>query len=65
MPLVTLRTVVNDREETISQYICDWPDCPQPGVHLLGVLAELRLRAVVCAEHLAQFENRTKSGDQR
>lgn len=51
MPQVTLRTVVGGREETISEYICDWPGCPRPAVHVLGVIPALRVRAAVCAEH--------------
>jgi hypothetical protein len=46
---------VNGREEAISEYICDWPDCPQPAVHVLGVVRGLRLRAAVCAEHAARI----------
>jgi hypothetical protein len=55
MPQVTLRTVVNGREETISEYLCDWPGCPHPAVHVLGVIPELRVRAAVCAEHAARM----------
>jgi hypothetical protein len=55
MPQLTLRTTVNGREEAISEYICDWPDCPQPAVHVLGVVRGLRLRAAVCAEHAARI----------
>jgi len=59
MPQVTLRTVVDGREETMSQYICDWPGCPHLAVHVLGAVRELRLRAAVCAEHAARILNRT------
>jgi hypothetical protein len=55
VPQVTLRTTVDDREETLTEYICDWPDCPNAAVHVLGVVRELRLRAAVCAEHAAQL----------
>jgi hypothetical protein len=55
MPQVTLRTVVDGREETISEYICDWPGCPHPAVHVVGVIPELRARAAVCAEHAARI----------
>jgi hypothetical protein len=58
MPIVTLRTVVNGREETLSEYLCDWPDCSQPAVHVLGAVCELRIRAAVCAEHAARITNR-------
>lgn len=57
MPQVTIRTVVDGREEAISEYVCDWPDCPHMGTHFFAVPA-LRSRAVVCAEHAARIENR-------
>jgi hypothetical protein len=53
MPHVTIRTTVNGREETLSEYLCDWPDCPNVAVEVVGVVRELRMRAAVCAEHAA------------
>ena len=58
MPQITIRTDIDGREETISEYICDWPDCPQVAVHVVGVVAALRVRAAMCAEHAARFANR-------
>ena len=61
MPQVTLRATISGREETISQYLCDWPNCPEAAVTVLGVLRGLRVRAAVCAEHAARIadgENR-------
>jgi hypothetical protein len=55
MPSVTLRTIVNGREETISEYLCDWPDCPNVATEVIGIVRELRLRSAVCAEHAAQL----------
>jgi hypothetical protein len=57
MPQATIRINVDGREETISEYICDWPDCPDPGIHVFA-LPGLRLRAVVCAEHAALIAQR-------
>jgi hypothetical protein len=57
VPLVTIRTVVDGREETLSQYVCDWPDCPNAAVHVVGAIPELRVRAAVCAEHAARLAN--------
>ena len=65
MPHVTLRTIVDGREETISEYMCDWPGCPHPAVHVLGVIAELRVRAAVCAEHAARIANRRNDDARR
>jgi len=64
VPQVTLRTFVDGREDTISEYMCDWPDCPHVGVHVFAVSA-LRLRAVVCAEHAARIANRSNADHHR
>jgi hypothetical protein len=60
MPQVTIRTVVDGCEEALSEYFCDWPDCPNVAVEGIGMMRELRIRAVMCAEHAAQFSNRGK-----
>ncbi len=60
MPQVTIRTVINGREESLSEYLCDWRDCPNVAVEVVGVVRELRLRAAVCAEHAALFRKRRK-----
>ena len=57
MPQATLRINVDGREETVSEYICDWPDCPAVGTYMFAVPG-LRLRAVVCAEHAALITQR-------
>jgi hypothetical protein len=52
MPRVTLRTETADRQEvTITEYICDVPDCPNIAEHVLGFARELRALAIVCAPH--------------
>ena len=53
MPQVTIRTIVDGREEAISEYLCDWPDCPNVATEVIGVVRELRLRTALCAEHAA------------
>jgi hypothetical protein len=58
MPNVTIRTTVDGREETLSEYLCDWPDCPNIAVQVIGVVRELRMRAAMCAEHAARLTNR-------
>jgi hypothetical protein len=65
VPLVTLRTIVDGHEEAISEYICDWPDCPHVGVHVFAVAPALRLRAVMCAEHAARVANRSSTDRDR
>ena len=58
VPHVTIRTVIDGREELLSEYMCDWPDCPNVAVQVIGVVRELRLRAAMCAEHAARLTNR-------
>jgi hypothetical protein len=55
LPQVTLRAVVDGREETLTGYLCDWPGCPNVAVTSLGVVRDLGMRAAVCAEHAAQL----------
>jgi hypothetical protein len=50
---------VNGQEETISEYLCDWPDCANVAVHIIGVIRELRASAVVCAEHAAMLAKKS------
>ena len=57
MPPVTIRTTVNGREEMLSEYLCDWPGCPNVAVEVLGFVRELRMRAAVCAEHASLIAN--------
>jgi hypothetical protein len=65
MPQATIRTTVDGHEEYLSEYLCDWQDCPNVAVHQLGVVVELRMRVAMCAEHAARFVNREKSEPSR
>jgi hypothetical protein len=57
VPQVTIRTTVNGNEEALTEYICDWPDCPNVAVHVVGVVRELRICSAMCAEHAALVTN--------
>ena len=50
MPRVTLRATdsADGKEDTVSEYICDWPDCPDVAVHVVGVVRELRTFVAMC-----------------
>jgi hypothetical protein len=61
MPVVTMRTVVNGREETLTEHLCDWPDCPNVAVEAIGFARELRLATAYCAEHAGQVRNRNRA----
>ena len=53
MPSVTIRTSQTDDgpEETLTEYLCDWPDCPNVATQVVGTIRELRLFSAVCDEH--------------
>jgi hypothetical protein len=54
VPLITIKTgfaTAEGNEETLTEYLCDWPGCPNIAVHMLGGIRELRAIAVVCEEH--------------
>ena len=61
MPLVTIKTgfrTPDGDEETLTEYVCDWPGCPNVAVHLLGCIPEIRLMSVVCEEHTPPTQRR-------
>jgi hypothetical protein len=43
------------KEETMTEYICDWPDCPDAAEHVVGVIAGLRAYSAVCKKHAAMI----------
>ena len=56
MPRVTIRTGIigpNGQEEVLTEYMCDWPDCPNVAEHVAGVVRQLGLAAVMCDQHAA------------
>ena len=62
VPRVTLRadTVDSGEHETLTEYICDWPDCPNVAEHVVGVVRELRAFVAVCPEHARLLAERSK-----
>jgi hypothetical protein len=65
MPRVTLKTGIaapDGREEELSEYLCDWPDCPNIATHVLGCIREFGLSAVVCDHHAAGSAGRSSGG---
>jgi len=65
VPHVTIRTIVDGREETLSEYLCDWPDCPNVAVNVIGVVRELRIRTAMCPEHTTRFRDQENKDSQR
>ena len=55
MPWVTIKTghtAPDGREEKLTEYLCDFPECPNVATRELECLTALRLRAAVCEEHI-------------
>jgi hypothetical protein len=57
VPQITIRTTIDGQEEVLSEYMCDWPNCPEVAVHVVGVVRELRVLTAVCAQHAARLAN--------
>jgi hypothetical protein len=68
MPRVTLKTGIvgtDGQEVVLSEYLCDWPDCPNIAEHVVGVARDVGWTCVVCREHLAAMQDRiSKPGQQ-
>jgi hypothetical protein len=62
VPLVNIKLAVDGREETLSEFLCDWPGCPNVAVKVIGVVRELRLVAALCPEHAARVANGGSDG---
>jgi hypothetical protein len=61
MPRVVIRTGIlaaDGREEILSDYQCDCPDCPNTAERVIGVARELGTSFIVCSEHAAILERR-------
>jgi len=55
MPWITIKTGLaapDGHEEKLTEYLCDYPGCPNVATHMLGSIPALRLIASVCNEHL-------------
>ena len=62
MPQVKIRATFDGREESISEYICDWPDCPNVADNVVGFGREVKLSYALCAEHAAK-KQKQENGD--
>jgi hypothetical protein len=65
MPSVTIKTGViaaDGHEEVLTEYICDWPGCPNVAEHVVGVVRELRMTSALCSDHAARLNIRSGAG---
>jgi len=44
-------TAPDGSEEELTEYLCDYPKCPNFATRMVGCLVELRVMAAVCEEH--------------
>ena len=54
MPQVVIRSgkmLPDGREETLTEYFCDWPGCSNVAEHALGVVRDIGQVAAICREH--------------
>ena len=63
MPRVNIKLDHPDgTTEIISEYLCDWPDCPNVAEHALGVVRSIGLSAAVCDEHHQVIQKKKTEG---
>ena len=58
MGQVTIKTGLtapDGREEELTEYLCDYPDCPNFATRMVGCLVELRQMAAVCEVHASKL----------
>ncbi len=63
LPYVILRTGTirqDGTEEILAEYLCDFPNCPNPAEHVVGVVRELGGGFVVCSEHAVALKRRNR-----
>jgi hypothetical protein len=56
MPQVTIKTGMtgpDGHEEKLSEYLCDWPGCPNVADQVLGCVKEVGLTVAFCKKHAA------------
>jgi len=64
MPWVEIKsglTAQDGHEEKLTEYLCDYPDCPNLATQMLGCVVELRLIAAVCEEHALKRQAQIRS----
>jgi hypothetical protein len=58
MGQVTIKTGLttpDGEEEQLTEYLCDYPNCPNFATRVVGCLLELSLTAVACEVHASRL----------
>jgi hypothetical protein len=59
MPQVTIKTGIagpDGREEELTEYLCDWPGCPNVAEHVLVRVKELEFTTVTLLQRFGPFD---------
>ena len=65
MPQVTIKTgftTPDGQEETLTEYLCDYPDCPNYAEHVMGFARGIGAGLAVCTEHRALLKRQARDG---
>jgi len=65
VPQVTIKTgffLPDGREETLTEYLCDYPDCPNYAEHVVGAAQEKGADMAVCSEHAKLLNRQMRDG---
>lgn len=60
MARVTIKTGLmtpDGREEELTAYLCDYPECPNIATHILGPLGDIDLMVAVCELHASELQS--------
>ena len=60
MPQITIKTGFADKsgkEEVLTEYFCDWPDCTNVAVEVVGFSRDIGVFAAVCEEHATSIKS--------
>lgn len=61
MSRVTIKTGLttpDGHEEELTEYLCDYPNCPNFATRVVGCLVELHLMSAVCEVHASKLRVR-------
>lgn len=60
MPLVVISSgeAGDGGDERLLEYVCDYPDCPNPAERVIGFVREISGGFAVCLRHAAILEGR-------
>jgi hypothetical protein len=64
MPVVTIKTGIagpDGREQVLSEYLCDRPNCPNTAEHVIGVVREIGASYAVCSEHATTLKSNIRA----